>query len=57
MEVAVIVIFLVLIFLMGMRAWFMVKHDKTGKLSFWDAVNKIVDEDSLEQKSENNERS
>lgn len=51
MEIAVIVIFVVLIFLMGMRAWFMVKHDKTGKLSFWDAVNRVIDEDSLEQKN------
>lgn len=52
MEIAIIVIFVVLLFLMGMRAWFMVKHDKTGKLSFWDAVNKVIDEDGFEQKNE-----
>lgn len=51
MEIAVITILAVLIALMGMRAWFMVKHDKTGKLSFWDAVNKVIDEDGIEQKN------
>lgn len=51
MEIAVVTILVVLLALMGMRAWFMVKHDKTGKLSFWDAVNRVIDEDSLEQKN------
>ena len=49
MYIAIIVIFLVLIALMGMRAWFMVRHDQTKRLTFWEAVNQIIDEDGFEK--------
>lgn len=51
MYIAMPVIFFVLIFLIGMRAWFLLKHDKTGKMSFWEAVNEAIEEDGTEDKN------
>lgn len=52
MEFAITIIFVVLISLMGMRAWFMVKHDKSKTLTFWQAVNQIIDEDEKTKQNE-----
>lgn len=50
MQFAIIIIFLVLLSLLGMRAWFMVKADKSGMLTFWEAVDQMIHEDEIENK-------
>lgn len=47
MQVTIFIIFLVLIFLIGMRVWFLIKHDKTK--TFWDTVYDVLHgEDSID---------
>lgn len=54
MQVAIFVIFLVLIALMGMRVWYVMKTDKT--MSFFEAVDSVLSEDEKKENKNENEK-
>ena len=52
MQIFIFIVFIVLLLLMFMRAWFVMKNDKSGQLTFWEAVNQLIDEDEIENKQD-----
>jgi steroid 5-alpha reductase family enzyme len=53
MQIAVFIIFIVLVSLIGMRVWFISKSDKS--ISFFDAVDSILSEDDKKEKKDEDE--
>lgn len=55
MQMTIFIIFILLVSLIGMRVWFLIKHDKTGTKTFWEAVYDVLHEDGGTDDSNKND--